>query len=270
MLGIPLLVNFYGVETKRFIHEPSTRPRLLRLIAQAQHITCLSQAMVDDLLANGCPPEKLTLIRLGVDMEFFTGTPRTWDTRQTLRLLSIARLHPEKGLEYLLQALHQIKRDGFQNWDLRIIGIGHLEQELKTRADEFGLSGQVKFLGACPPSQVVDELKQAHLMLLPSLQETQGVSLQEAQACYVPVITTTVGGIPEGVRDGQTGILVSPYDPDALAQAILEFVKNPQRITEMGISGRKYVQENFSRQEEYRQLADLYGRIIQNYQRRRK
>jgi glycosyltransferase involved in cell wall biosynthesis len=79
------------------------------------------------------------------------------------------------------------------------------------------------------------------------------------------VISTLVGGIPEGVRDGQTGILVPPRDPLALAQAILTFVKNPQLIAEMGISGRRFVQDKFSRREEYRQLAELYRQVIQQY-----
>lgn len=266
-LHIPLLANFYGYETKKLIHNPGRRQDLLDMCSKVDQITCVSQAMVDDLLSYGFPENKITLIRNGINTEFFAGEPRSWISGTPLRLLNIARLHPEKGQVFLFDALKQLNQSGFTNWTLRIIGSGDLEAELKLYVQQAGLHSQVQFLGTRSPQQVADELRKAHIMVLPSLQETQGIVLQEAQACCTPVLSTQTGGIPEGVLDGQSGFLVPPGSGDALFQALLKFIQDPNLVPKMGAAGRNFIVDNFSRREEYRQLADLYHKMIDEHKR---
>lgn len=264
-LDIPLLINFYGIETKYHLHDPFWIPRYKKMFARARWFTCLNNRMKDTMVAAGCPADKIVPIPLGVDTDFFRGEPTRWNQAEPLHLLSIARLHPEKGLNYLLEACHILDASGFTTWDLRIIGIGPKEAELKQQAAECGIERKAHFLGRQSPGQVVAELQGSHLMILPSLAESQGVASQEAQATGTPVIASNVGGIPGGLIDGQTGFLVEPASPEAIASKIKTFAEHPNLIVEMGLAGRQFVLENFSRKSEYAQLGGLYTRMIRDH-----
>lgn len=264
LLRIPLLVSFYGAETKKLIRQRNTLQQLKNIVSQATLVTCLSRHMIDELASAGIVSPKIRLIRLGVNTDLFSGTPKKWEPGQTLEMLSIARLHPEKGLIYLIQALAHLDRSGFSSWRLRIVGRGDEEVTLQKAACDLGLTDRIEFLGTMSPVKVVEELRKSHVMILPSLQETQGVVLQEAQATCTPVIATTVGGITEGVLDGKTGLLCPPQSPEALAASIMELLRTPARFEEMGIAARQFVQEHFSKQVEYQQLEAIYREVLAN------
>ncbi|MGB0383501.1 MAG: glycosyltransferase family 4 protein [Ardenticatenaceae bacterium] len=261
-LHVPLIVNFYGIETNRQIHDPVWLGRYRRLYAQANAFICSSNAMKEAMVVSGCPSEKITIIRCGVDTDFFCGDVTPWQRGQPLRLLSIARWHPDKGLRYLLEACRLLNMNGMNNWQLDLIGFGPLEMELKRQAEESGIQEQVHFLGPKSPTEVRAALHRAHLMILPSLKETQGVALQEAQATRTPVIASNIGGIPEGVLDGESGFLIDPQSPQAIMEKINMFLEQPNLFAKMGHAGRRYVTTHFSRQKEYRQLSELYRRVI--------
>ena len=264
-LRIPLIISFYGVETKYHIYDPKWIPRYRRMYAQANAFICLSNAMKNDMVSSGCPTEKITVIRLGVDTDLFCGEVTPWEPGQPLRLLSIARLHPEKGLNYLLEACRLLNASGFSRWQLNIIGIGPCEPELKQQAIDCGIQDQVSFLGRQSPQEIVTELRQSHLMILPSLKETQGVVLQEAQATCTPVIATRVGGISEGIKDGGTGFLIEPKSASAIAQKIQQFIVSPDIFWKLGHAGRHFLEEHFSRQAEYESLATMYREAIDSH-----
>jgi colanic acid/amylovoran biosynthesis glycosyltransferase len=261
-LRIPLIINFYGIETKYHVHDPRWIPRYKRMYAGANAFICSSDVMKNDMVSSGCPSEKIAVIRCGVDTDFFCGEPTPWESGQTLRLLSIARLHPEKGLNFLLEACQLLDASGFRNWQLNIIGIGPGESELKQQAIDHGIRDRVNFLGRRSWQEIVAELRQSHLMILPSLKETQGVVLQEAQATRTPVIASNTGGIPEGVLNGETGFLIEPGSPGAITEKVKIFAESPELLLKMGKAGRQFVQEQFSRQVEYQRLEDVYRRMI--------
>jgi colanic acid/amylovoran biosynthesis glycosyltransferase len=261
-LGIPLVINFYGIETKYHLHDPFWIPRYKKMFVEAEWFVCSSREMQSIMLDKGCPATKISVIPVSVDIDLFNGEPTPWNKNQTLRLLSIARLHPEKGLNYLLSACRLLDEMGLTNWALRIIGIGTQESELKRQARECGIQSKVFFLGRKSPDEIVAELRRSHLMILPSLAESQGLALQEAQATCTPVIATNIGGIPEGVKHNETGFLVDPQSPQAIFQALERFVEQPELFDVMGRAGRALVQEHFSRQKEYQELAQLYRNLI--------
>jgi colanic acid/amylovoran biosynthesis glycosyltransferase len=261
-LNIPHLASFYGVETKYEIYREKSLKELKRIYRNVDRISCLSLSMYNDLLKTGCPIEKLSLIRLGVDTNLFKGKEKSWDIDEQLKLISIARLHPEKGLEYLIKACDILQKSGFKNWDLKIIGTGFIEDKLKGLVTSLSLNNKIHFLGSKSPLQVVEFLKESHLLILPSLKETQGVVLQEAQATSTPVIASNVGGIPEGILNGKTGFLIPAGKPEEISKKIKYFIKHPILIKEMGNAGVKYIKDNFSRDNEYFKLSELYNEII--------
>lgn len=260
--NIPLVVNFYGVETNHRVHDPEWRRRYQSVYANADAFVCSSQLMKEIMVESGCSSDKITVIRCGVDIDFFSGDVTPWQAGQRLRMLSIARLHPDKGLTYLLDACRLLNLSGFRNWELKIIGYGKAEAELKQQAKDHALQDQVHFLGRQSHQAVRDALRDAHLKILPSVRETQGVALQEAQATRTPVIASHTGGIPEGVLDGESGFLVDPQSSIAIVEKIQRFLENPSLLVKMGNAGRQYVVAHFSRQAEYRQLAALYRSLL--------
>jgi len=257
-LSIPLIANFYGLETKYHVHDPSWLPRYQRLYREVNSFICSSEDMRREMIVSGCPEEKIHVVRCGVDVDLFCGKPKAWCSDEPLCLLSIARLHKEKGLNYLVDACHMLNNAGFKNWSLDIIGKGDEESFLQEQILEYELEKQVNLVGVLPPASVAEALRNAHIMILPSLKETQGVVLQEAQGTGTPVITTSVGGIPEGVIDQETGYIVEPENPKAIFEAIFSFIENPDLLIKMGQRGRQLVQSKFTRSIEYDKLASVY------------
>jgi colanic acid/amylovoran biosynthesis glycosyltransferase len=261
-LGVPLVINFYGIETKYQIHEKAWQPFYHRLARSKALFVCSSDAMKRDMVAFGFRPERIEVVRCGIDTQLFDGPLKEYRAGEPFRILTVARLHVEKGLQYLLEACQLLVQSHFPSWRLRIVGNGPLREDLMMRCRSLGIEKFVTFVGEKTSAEVVEEMQAAHLFILPSLKETQGVVLQEAQATRTPVIATNVGGIPEGVVDNVTGFLVEPCSPRKIRDKIHLFVQRPGLLKAMGEEGRKFVVAKFNRSDEYALLAQVYERAI--------
>jgi glycosyltransferase involved in cell wall biosynthesis len=155
----------------------------------------------------------------------------------------VARLSAEKRHIDLLCAMPLILEE-VPDARLRVIGDGPLRIELKAKAAAIGIRDKVEFVGYVENSFV--ELNKLSVFVLPSRSEGFPISILEAMASGLPVVATQVGGIPEQVLDGQTGILVSPYQPAQIANAVVRLLKNPGVATEMGEKGKARVAEFFN------------------------
>lgn len=170
--------------------------------------------------------------------------------RSKKRVLCPANLIPVKGHRYLLEAIAQLPAGACELW---LAGHGVLEQELRQQIEDLGLQDRVRFLGQLPHRALLNLYHQneVDLVVLPSLDLGGGlhegipVSLIEAMAHGVPVISTQTGGIPELLRDG-AGLLVPSADASALAEAIGELLTSSERRQEQGSAGRERVQAKFS------------------------
>ncbi|MFB3903899.1 MAG: glycosyltransferase family 4 protein [Acidobacteriota bacterium] len=207
----------------------------------------------------------------GVDPDRFSPLP-PGDGRQGISLLYVGRISPEKGLHVLLDALARLSA-ACPQVSLEIIGpdsatpldflvrlardasIAALRRfyprnylsQLREQAETLGLGeGHVRFAGAVPHAETVHRYRQATLLVNPSLSESFGMSLIEAMACGLPVIATRLGGMVEVVDDRRTGYLVTPDDPRALANALLDLIQDPGKRRSMGEAGRRRVLERFT------------------------
>jgi len=142
------------------------------------------------------------------------------------RVVTVARLSPEKGLPFLIEAI-KIARHSVEDAELAIVGGGALEAELKTYAEKLSLQDVVRFLGAKPNAEAMAEVAKSAVFVLPSLGEGLGIVLLEAQALGVPVIGTDIGGIPDVIEHEKTGLLVPPSDAKAIAAAIVRILTEP-------------------------------------------
>jgi glycosyltransferase involved in cell wall biosynthesis len=171
------------------------------------------------------------------------------------RLLCVGRLIPIKGHLVLLRALAQA-RSLVPGVVLEVAGRGPLEPALKSFARELGLNDAVRFLGFVSPVQ--QAIETAAVVVVPSLGEGFGMVALEAMERGRPVIASAVGGLPEIVADGDTGIVVPPGDADALADAIVALAGDLQRAARMGERGRERALAEFTPARSVERIEELY------------
>lgn len=243
---------FYGAPAarlagvKRIIHtrhgvEPISGRAMQALRAMsflADRIVCVSADNADLARREGFPPEKLATLLNGVDLDRFPCR----GPAPGRRALLVARLSPEKDIATLLRAA-ALLRDRGRPVALDIVGGGACLGELVALRDELRLAPVVSFLG--PRDDVRDALAKASLFVLPSTTEGVSLTLLEAMASGLPAVATAVGGNVEVVVDRETGLLVPPSRPDALADAIDAVLSDAERARLMGLAGRRRVEERF-------------------------
>lgn len=162
-------------------------------------------------------------------------------------LLFVGRLRLRKGVEVLLRALSLLRNRGDQPLSprLRIAGDGEHRQALERAAVRFGVRGQVDFLGRRGPGEIRWLLEHSAALVVPSIYEGMPLVILEAMVAGVPVVASRVSGIPEVVLDPETGWLVNPEDPPALAAAIAELLAHPDAARRRGESGRQRLAERY-------------------------
>jgi len=177
------------------------------------------------------------------------------------RLLCIGRLIPIKGHLVLLRAVAQA-RARVPALVLDVAGRGPLEPALKAYARELGLDEAVRFLGYVSPIQRA--IEETAIVVVPSLGEGFGMVALEAMERARPVIASAVGGLPEIVADGVTGIVVEPVDAEALAEAIVALAGDLDRAAAMGEAGRERALSEFPPERSAQRIEELYTRALES------
>jgi len=238
-----------------------------------------ADAIRQSLIAEGYDAAKIKVIRNGIDVRSFRGTadggPRF---RSAFALPAdapivavLARLGAIKGIEYFLQAAVLVARR-FADARFVIVGGGTFvkngrdetldyRRRLEVMAQRLGLDGRVVFTGA--RSDIADVLSQVAVSVLPSLSEGVSNTVLESMAAGVPVVATRVGGIPEAVEDGTSGLLVPARDPVALAHAIGLVLEDRDLARRLGRAGHERVARHFDLDSVVRQTETLYATLLE-------
>jgi len=213
------------------------------------------------------PPEKLITIHNGIDLNInflpkdqaqkiiFDGYALP-DNCQMVGWLGY--FYPEKNLFTLLSAAQLLlptRRAGRKNVIFAIIGKGELERELKAKVKNSGLQDKILFLGAIPEAK--QYIKAFDVLTLPSTKEGLPYTIMEAMAAGVPIVASRVGGIPEMITDNFNGFLISPRDPEALAEKIMQLIENPTLSRQFSQNSLQRVKE-FSLEKMIEQTQALY------------
>jgi glycosyltransferase involved in cell wall biosynthesis len=169
----------------------------------------------------------------------------------------VARLEPEKGHRYLIEAMPAILRGASETW-LVIVGEGSLDAELRLQAAALPAPAGSRIIFTGRREDVAAITGDLDVAVLPSLREAQGISILEAMARRKPVVASAVGGIPEVLTDGHDGLLVPPADPDALAEACIRLACSPSERARLGEAGRATVEARFSLDAMVRQIEAVY------------
>lgn len=258
----PVVVTFHGYD---FSSEPvRVGPSMYaRLFAVADAVTFNCEHARSVLESLGCPPDRLRPLRVGVDVARFPFRERHLADGEAVRILTVGRLVEKKGHEIALRAL-AAARPSLPDVRYDIVGGGPLAGRLAEEARSLGLNDVVRLHGMRDSSYVRRLLADAHVFLLASTtardgdQEGAPVVLVEAQACGLPVVTTTHSGIPEVVLAEESGLLVPEGDADALARAIVRLVREHESWPRLGAVGRAHVEQTFDVTPCTEQLLDVY------------
>lgn len=205
----------------------------------------ISKHWEDALISFGVRSSNIKVIHMGVDVDTFNFEDKEISSR--LQVLTVARATEKKGLKYAIEAILNAAID----CHLTLIGDGNLLPSLKELVKEHNNRERVTFLGACPPVKVAKELKKTDLFLLPSIQDEFGdkegipVSLMEAMASGVIVLSTYHSGIPELIEHGKTGFLVQEKDSKALSKMISEISKRDD-LRDIRQNARRKIESDFN------------------------
>jgi glycosyltransferase involved in cell wall biosynthesis len=226
-------------------------------------IVTVCDALRHELIAAGLRPGRICFVPNAIDItRFTTGAverARLWRQRLTDTgtpvILTVARLDRQKGLKHLVRAAAEIHRVG-QKAQVWIVGDGPLRARLKTQIRALGLDDVVRLLGH--QSDIAALTMASDVCVMPSLGEGLSNALLEAMACAKPVVATAVGGTPELVRDGMTGWLVPPRQPELLAAAVVRILREPDLGTRIGLQARAFVEDRFDASRIAARMAAVY------------
>lgn len=231
-------------------------------------VTCTASGHrhLQDLAAD---PAKVSLVYHGLDFRRFPlpaeeqATARSSDkANEPLVILSVGRAVPKKGYDDLLRALARLPAD--LAWRFRHVGGGPELDRLKSLAKELGIADRIDWRGAQPQQEVLAAYRAADLFVLASCIAEDGDRdglpnvLMEAQSQELPVIATAISGVPELIRDGETGLLAPPNDPEALASAIAGLLADPARRRTLAVAGAQRLRAHFAMETG---IADLTRRF---------
>lgn len=261
----PLVVSFHGYDASQ-VPKRDGHGFYGNLFHTLDIATVNSKFMEEKLRRLECPSEKIRKILYGVDLSQFDHQTRKFIAHEPVRALTIARLTEKKGIEYAIRAVAQV-RQSYPRINYGIIGDGPLRPQLQQLIEQLDLGASVTLHGAKTGQFIREMLSQAQIFILPSVTASDGdeegtpVSLLEAQASGIPVLSTWHSGIPEIVRNAVTGFLVPERDVKSLAERLAFLIRHPESCVELGRNGRQFIASNFDSAQQIDNLIDLYRNL---------
>lgn len=270
-LGALFLKIFYKIKYINTIHGEEvylskryhTMPIIKLLVNRSSKTITNSSGTYKACLDEGIKREKLGIIPFGVDTEFFKPIQVQKDL-ETFQILAVGYLIERKGFEYLIKAMKEVLIK-HNNVKLNIVGSGPLEGRLKNLIIKLKLENHIQILNNVPDEKLLELYNSSDLFVLPSIVDSQGnteglgVVLLEAMACGLPVIGSDIGGIPDIIHDGETGILVSEKNSMDISKAIMKLIENEDLRDTIAFKGYKLSNEHFSWEKIANEYITIYN-----------
>lgn len=268
-LGVPLVVSMHGydITSSATSLAKTTFGRLYlkrkeKLLRTATLFICVSEFIRQQAIEAGFPKSKLRVHYIGVDRTFFVPSARA---HQSNVVLFVGRLVEHKGCRHLIAAMESVQRECRQA-ELVIIGDGPQRASLEAFAQQKGIS--CRFLGVQSSKAVRDWLRQARVFCVPSVtaangaREGLGMVFAEAQAMGVPVVSFELGGIPEVVRHGETGLLAPEGDNETLAQYLLRYLTDEEFWQASSRRAIQWIEHRFDLHRQTGELENIYREAV--------
>lgn len=258
LLDVPFSFTGHAVDLFR------DRCALEDKIRRADFIVCISEFHRNFYLENGARPEQLFVVYCGINPEWFHPPDAETTSKRPYRVLSSGRLVEKKGFAYLVEAC-RILADRGENFECVIGGSGELEAELRTQVSRLKLDPVVTVTGrALQQERIIEFMHGGDVYVLPCVwasdKDVDGLPqmLMEAMACGLPAISTRLVGIPDLIRDGETGLLVDANDANQLADAITSLMHDRELSRRLALAGRQWVDKKFN-------LKDCLNPLIERF-----
>jgi len=274
-LKIPQVTTFYGHDVSLLPQQEQWRKRLKVLFEQGDLILAEGNYMKKTLLELGCPDSKVRVQHLGINCEKIPFISRKMTDHQKVKILIAGTFREKKGITYALEAFARISPK-YKNIEVTLIGDAGRSQreidykkEIAATIDTRNIADKVNYLGFLPYPAFIEEAKNNHIFLSPSIHpsdgETEGgapVALIEMSAYGMPIVSTFHCDIPEVVIDGESGFLVPEKDTDGLAERLEYLINHPDLWESMGRAGRKHIEEEFNIVTQAAKLETLYDSLL--------
>jgi glycosyltransferase involved in cell wall biosynthesis len=249
--------EFYAIE----------RFNLARKVAAADTVVCISDFCRSQLMLLSSPEswEKLIVVHCGADLARYRyRAPRTVDDRE-LKVVCVGRMVARKGQAVLLDAIKRLSdaEGDAPRISLTLVGSGPAEEHLRAQAARLSIEDRVRFVGAVGQDEMPHVMDTHDVFCLVSLAEGVPVVLMEAMAVGLPVVTTPIAGIPELVDDEESGLLVPPGRPDALAGVLARLAADAGLRERLSHTARKRVEADFDSGQCASQLAQAFAELAQ-------
>ena len=261
----PYIISTWGIDVIGSSRESWIMKKILEYnLSKADVITATSQMLAKETAKYEYTGKTIHHIPFGVDVTLFRTTPGT-KAKNPVCIGTVKALEEKYGIEFLIRAFAKVKVVE-PNTRLLIVGEGSLRDKLIELSTELGIADSVEFAGRVPNKEVIKYFHEIDIFVVPSVSksETFGVAAVEASACSIPVIASNIGGLPEVVLDGKTGILFPPSNIDVLVDNILLLIRSPELRIELGNNGRKYIESKYTLNKCGMQLEKIYNHVINN------
>ena len=273
---LPLITSFYGYDLSMLpLKNSEWRTRYKRLFREGDCFLVEGSHMKKCLMELGCPEEKIVVQHLGIDLDQIKFRPRTFKENGEIHVLIAGGFREKKGIPYAIEAFGRVKREHKNVW-LTIIGDSTTvpeEEEEKRKIlaviNKYQLNNYIRIMGYQPYPVFLKELNRHHIFLSTSIHASDGdmeggvpVSIIEASASGMPILSTIHCDIPEVVIDGENGYLVPEKDVDALAEKLEFLISRPDIWEQMGQKGRYHIEKEYNVTTQVQKLEKIYDEVV--------
>jgi len=262
-----LITSFHGYDLTTYLKN-KTGDSYAKLMTYGDIFLPVNNYLKEKLVELGFPSNRIIVHRMGINPEKFIFSEK--QPSKTIKLLTVARLIEKKGLYYSIKALKNVISSSDINIEYNIIGDGILKRHLSDLIRKENMSDIVKLHGWKDNDEVIGMMNDSHIYILPSLTADNGdmegtpVSIMEAMACGMPVVSTYHSGIPELVNDGESGLLAKEKDIDDLTDKLRSILKTPEKWPSMGREGREKIETDHDVRKLNLKLIDIYNKLLYN------
>jgi len=258
----PAVATAAGSDLNKAAYRPIAGKFVRFTLGQLKQLMVVSNQLGERATELGLPSEKLNVLvgaLCGLDLSYF---PQKIMSSQNLPLmLYVGNFSPPKRVDTILRAMPTVLQQ-IPTAQLWLVGDGELRTTLQSLAVELGIAEQVKFLGATAHQEIPHLMTQAQILVHCSDHEGTPLTIMEAMACGLPVVASNVGGIPDVVKEGQTGYLLSPNDVVGFAERLITLLSQPDLARQFGQNGRAFAESHLSKEQVLAQIEAVYAAAL--------
>lgn len=254
------VLSVWGSDIYDFPAKSPAHKALLKFsLNSARYLFSTSKAMADE--AGKYVKRRFYITPFGVDMDLFNPGKRTRSDDGLFIAGTVKALTDKYGISYILEAAAEVRNTKGIDLRLRIAGKGDHEEEYRQLADKLGIADVTEWLGFIPQEQAAVEWANMDVAVVPSAQESFGVSAVEAEASGTAVIVSDIPGLMEATKPGETSVVVERMNPHQIAEVLADLYNDPDKRRSLGEKGRSFALRNYELDRCFRKIEHYYDQI---------